>query len=194
MVNSTLARTAAVLAALLMPAAATASPQAPAAPTEAKAAATLSDAEIHLLTDLHATNGMEIEMGALARTRGGAKAVKSYGKLMVTDHTKADKDVLALARSRGVTLAAHPTPRDDAEKAQMDKDMATMERLKTLEGAAFDRELVTAMVDGHGRAIARVSAARSSITDPRLKALVTRLLPTLDMHHEKAKALAVAAP
>jgi putative membrane protein len=190
MTRHTLAARAAMVTALLAPVTVAANPNPDKTPPADVARPTLADADVQALTALHATNTMEIAMGNLAKTRGGSKPVKAYGQLLVTDHQKADKEVLALAKKHGVTLADHPTPRDDAEKAQMEADMATMEKLKTLDGAVFDREFLTAMVDGHARTLAKIDAATPTVTDAKVKALLAKVRPVVQKHHDKAKALA----
>jgi putative membrane protein len=180
---------AAMVAALFAPATVAANPTDAKPPAAAEKAA-LSEADLHTLTTLHATNTMEIEMGKVAKTRGGSKEVKAYGQMMVTDHGKADKEVLALAKKHGVTLADHPTPRNDAEKAEMDADHATMEKLKTLDGAVYDREYLTAMIDGHARTLAKIDAALGTVTDAKVKVLLGKVKPTVQKHLDRAKALA----
>src|SRR5437763_1671587 len=64
------------------------------------------------------------------------------------------------------------------------RDHATMERLRALGGADFDRELAKAMVDGHATAIALATTSQSTVSDPKLRALLRQLLPTL-VAHEK---------
>jgi putative membrane protein len=197
--TKTLFARAALVAALFAPALVSANPTgdkpAPTAPaTKDKAAEKLSDADLHVLTDVHATNQMEIEAGKLAKTKGGTPAIKKFGQELITDHTKADKNALALAKARGVTLADHPTPRDDAEKAQMEKDMAAMERLKTLDGAAFDSEFLAVMLDGHTRTVAKLDAAIGTVSDAKLKALLTKIKPVVQKHADRAKALQSAPP
>jgi putative membrane protein len=189
MTHSKLVLRAAMIGALFAPATVAANPTDTKPPAAADKAA-LPEADVHTLTTLHATNTMEIEMGKVAKVRGGSKEVKAYGQMMVTDHGKADKEVLALAKKHGVTLADHPTPRNDAEKAEMDADHATMERLKTLDGAVYDREYLTAMIDGHARTLAKIDAAMGTVTDAKVKALLGKVKPTVQKHLDRAKALA----
>jgi putative membrane protein len=197
MTNRLLASGAALAAGLLMSALAVAAPTGAPAPVAATPmnhdkAAPLSDKDVQVLSELHATNQMEIEMGKLAKAHGG-KAVKQFGQLMISDHGKADKDVLALAKAHGATLADHPTPADDAEKAQMEKDMAAMERLKTLDGTAFDTEYLTAMIDGHTRTLAKVDAAMMGADDGKLKVLLGKVKPVVQKHLDRAKTLSNTA-
>lgn len=149
--------------------------------------ASLSDLERKEVIHRHHVNVMEIEMGKLAKQRGTA-AVKSYGAMLITDHSKADKDVRALARKRGITMSDHPTAGDD-DVADHQKAMTRMDRLKTLEGAAFDAEFIPAMVEGHTKEIERVTAALPQVSDGKVKALLEKTLPSLRKHADKAKAL-----
>jgi putative membrane protein len=66
---------------------------------------------------------------------------------------------------------------------------ATLEKLRTLKGADFDREFVRAMVKDHQMVIERVTHARSRINDPELTGLVDKLLPTLKQHLSMAQKL-----
>ena len=147
----------------------------------------LSDDEVRLLTDLHATNKMEIEMGKLAQQQASSDAVKSYGEMLATDHEVADQSLTDLASERAVMMADMPTARDEAERKQMKKDMAAMDKLRTLKGDAFDREFVTAMIDGHTRAIDKVDKASGNVSDAKVDALLTQVKPVLVKHLDRAK-------
>src|SRR5688572_5605850 len=81
----------------------------------------LSDAELQIMAKLHHANQMEIDMGKLAAERAKSAEVKSYGARLVKDHTKADAKLNDLAKKHSVTIPT-PTPKDDAEKKQMDDE------------------------------------------------------------------------
>jgi len=180
-----LARSAAVLAVLLL--------STLAAANEKDAPARLSAADLHMLSVLHSTNLMEIEMGKMANTKATRPAIKRYGQTLAADHQKADREVLALARARGATLPEHATPVDDAEQEQMNQDMATMNHVKSLTGSAFDQAFLAMMVDGHARALAKVDAGATATTDAKVKALLLKIKPALQKHHDRAKELATPA-
>lgn len=191
MLPKVLARTA-LCVVLAIPVAASADPTnpAPTKPTAGKQATkpSLTDDEIKSLAHLQHVNQMEISMGKLAATNGTAK-VKAYGKLLVRDHTRSDKDVTALVEKDQVTLP-EDQPRDD-EEARIEKDaMDTMDRLKTLKGQAFDSEFLTAMRDGHERELVRIDQAIAGAKDAKVLALLKKTKPVLQRHADKAKALA----
>jgi putative membrane protein len=141
----------------------------------ARAAEPPSTAEV--LDKLHNSNLTEIEAGKLAQDNGHAKATKDYGKMLVSDHTSADKQVVALAKEEKIDLSAS-TPVVGA------KSLADLSA-----GPAFDRRFARSMVDDHKKDIAEVTAARDSTTDAKLKALLTALLPTLEKHESMAESL-----
>ena len=47
---------------------------------------------------------MEVAMGKLAEQNGQSDDVKSFGKRMVTDHTKTNDEVKSIAQQKGIKL------------------------------------------------------------------------------------------
>jgi putative membrane protein len=130
-----------------------------------------------VLDKLHHSNLTEIEAGKLAQDNGHSKATKDYGKMLVSDHTSADEQVKALAREEKVDLSAS-TPVVGSNKLA---DLSA--------GREFDRRFARSMVDDHKKDIAEVTAARDNTTDPKLKTLLTAMLPTLQKHESMAESL-----
>src|SRR4028119_1524790 len=60
---------------------------------------------------LEAASGglMEVELGRYASTNAASARVKEFGRMMVTDHTKANTQLKAIAGKKNVTLPAAPT-------------------------------------------------------------------------------------
>jgi putative membrane protein len=81
----------------------------------------------------------EVQLGKIAAERGHDPDVKAFGQMMVTDHTKADEQLKQVASQAGVQL---PTQLDE-------KHQELADRLMKLQGDAFDREYMKAMVEGH---------------------------------------------
>ena len=65
----------------------------------------------------------------------------------------------------------------------------TLARLRSLDGAAFDREFASDMVQGHQRVVDRLVGIRDRRIDPGLRNLIDGLLPTVKHHLEMAQAL-----
>jgi putative membrane protein len=54
-----------------------------------------------------ATGGMhEVHMGKMGAERASSPAVKKYAQRLVNDHTKANQELMALAKRKGITLPA----------------------------------------------------------------------------------------
>jgi putative membrane protein len=130
-----------------------------------------------VLNKLHESNLKEIEMGKMAQTNGQSKDVKAFGKTLVKDHTEADKKVKALAKAEKATLS-------DQAPAMKHDELGT--------GADFDTKFAKSMVEDHEKDLAEVKEARDATTDPKLKALLNGLVPTLEKHRETAQKIAGA--
>jgi putative membrane protein len=77
-----------------------------------------------------AQGGMaEVKLGQLAQEKGSNDSVKSFGKRMVDDHSKANDKLKEVASRESITL-----PNDLSAK-----DQATYDRLSKLNGAARTR-------------------------------------------------------
>ena len=140
----------------------------------ARAAEGPSTAEV--LGKVHRSNLQEIEMGKMAQDHGMSKEVKYFGKTLVKDHSSADKKVVALAKDEKINLTAVTPPAG----AQPDQKHT---------GTAFDDAFAKKMLADHQKAIAEVTAARDATTDPKLKQLLTNMLPVLNEHESIAQKL-----
>jgi putative membrane protein len=64
---------------------------------------------------------MEVSMGRLAEQNGKSDDVKSFGKRMVTDHSKANDELKSIAEKKGVKLPSkEPTEKWSSDKAYID--------------------------------------------------------------------------
>ncbi|HVZ87187.1 MAG TPA: DUF4142 domain-containing protein [Polyangia bacterium] len=129
-----------------------------------------------VLGKLHLADQKEIQAGEIAEKNGQSGQVRRYGEMLVQDHTAADKKVAALAQEENIDLKAN-TP------APSPNDMGTM----ATTGATFDRMFAQDMAQDHKKDINEVTAVRNTTTDPKLRALLTDLLPTLEKHETMAQ-------
>jgi putative membrane protein len=120
-----------------------------------------------------ANGGMaEVELGQLAQQKAVNAKVKDFGGMMVTDHSKANDEMKALAKSKGITL---PDSLDSKEqKVKTD--------LSAKSGADFDKAYVSNMIDDHKEDIKEFEDAVKNCKDADLKAFAVKTLPTLKMH------------
>jgi putative membrane protein len=125
-----------------------------------------------------AQGGMaEVELGKLASSKAQNAEVKSFAQKMVTDHTKANDELKALATEKNVTL---PTTLDSAHQS-------TIDEMKNLSGAEFDKEYVNAMVKDHEADVQLFEKQADDNSDPDAKAFAAKTLPTLRMHLDMIK-------
>ncbi len=125
-----------------------------------------------------AQGGMaEVQLGNLAKDHASSDDVKKFGQQMVDDHSKANDQLKSIASQAGMT-----SPTDIGPKNQ-----ALMDRLSKLNGAAFDRAYMTAMVKDHKMDVADFQKEANSGKDANLKKFAADTLPTLQMHLKMAQ-------
>jgi putative membrane protein len=140
--------------------------------------------EKELLPKLHHVNQEEIKAGQLAQQKGSSSDVKSYGKMLVTDHQKADQDLQKLASKANIDLTAMKMDTKSQEKREVKEHK--MDQLQTMTGKDFDRGFTQMMVNGHQHVIDLVKASRDDAR-PEVKSFLDKQLPVLQKHLDKAK-------
>lgn len=146
-------------------------------------AAKLSAADKKAINDMALANMAEVETGKLALSKSQNADVKTFAQQMIDDHGKALTEVQALAQSKGVTL---PTELDAKHKAISAK-------LEKLSGDAFDKEYMKSVgVADHKATHAKLQAGSKSAKDPDVKALATKLMPTVEQHLKAAQQMTSA--
>src|SRR3954452_18829566 len=88
-------------------------------------------------------NLAEIAAGRLALDKSDDAAVRAYARRMITDHTKAQANLRAIARAMKTTLPKQPSGQQRAEAA----------RLATRSGDAFDRLYLRRQIVDHRKAL-----------------------------------------
>ena len=130
-------------------------------------------------------NQVDIEAGKLAASRATSDEVKSFAKLMVTDHTGVNKSATDLAAKLKVKTQDNAT--SQSLKADGDKSLA---HLKTLKGAAFDKAYIDREVTYHQQVIDALDKTLiPGATNDELKALLVKVRPAFVAHLEHAKRL-----
>jgi putative membrane protein len=180
------AATLSLLALSLLPAASPAQDRGAAGAGRSVAQAGELKGSAHTLWKLHQVNQTEIKAGDLAKNNARSAAVKSYGELLVKDHTAADEKVKASAKKLNVDLD-QPPPASD--KAEVDETKSKLDALRSAKGADFDSQFIKAMVDGHKKAIALVTSARADPAQKDIRPLLGEVLPTLRHHLQLAQQL-----
>ena len=119
----------------------------------------------------------EVEAGKVAQSKAQNDAVKQFAQRMVTDHSKANDELMSLARSKNVDV---PSSLDKQHQAHMDK-------MNKLSGPQFDREYMKHMVDDHRKTVADFEKQARGGKDNELKSWAESKLPTLREHLKMAQ-------
>lgn len=135
------------------------------AKSTAKAASKLSAADKTFMMNAAKGGMMEVEWGKLAAQNGQNADVKKFGNRMVTDHSKANSELMALAKEGGVALPGAKSP----GKWKSDKDYMDM------------------MVKDHQADLAEFQKEAQSGTDPDLKAFASKYSKVVQQHLDLAK-------
>jgi putative membrane protein len=130
-------------------------------------------------------NQVDIDAGNLAKTTSTNPDVKSFGQLMVTDHTGVNKSAVDLVTRLKVTPEDNPT--SQSLKAGGEKNVAALKKLK---GAAFDKAYVDHEVAYHQQVLDAVDKTLiPNAKNAELKALLVKVRPAFAAHLEHAKQL-----
>jgi putative membrane protein len=128
-----------------------------------------------------ASSGLhEVHLGQLASERAMDPEVKKFGEMMVTDHGKVNKELIAVAQQMGVKV---PTQMNAEHEAEYNKFMI-------MKGQAFDQAYIKHMVDDHKKGVEGFKKASESAKDSRLRAFASKTLPTVREHLTKAEQIA----
>jgi putative membrane protein len=129
-----------------------------------------------------ATSGgmLEVKLGQMAGERAESSEVKAFAARMVADHTKTNNELRALAQKNGIKLP----------QSLNAKHQATLDKLKDLRGAAFDRAYMTHMVKDHEEDVTEFTKESKNAEREQVRALATKALPVLQEHLRMAREIA----
>lgn len=155
-------------------------------PVAGMSAEEVNDAQIASI--VVTANQVDIDAGRLAASRATNDEVKTFARLMVTDHTGVNKTTTDLAAKLKVTPQDNPTSK--SLKADGEKSLT---HLKTLNGAAFDKAYIDREVAYHQQVIDALDKTLiPGATNQELKALLVKVRPAFVAHLEHAKRLQAA--
>jgi len=132
-----------------------------------------------------AANQIDIDYAKLALAKTHDPQVREFAQQMVTDHSAVQKSVFDL----GAKL--HVTPADSDTSTTLKKQAEdTMARLKTLDGAGFDKAYIDNEVTYHKAVIQEVSTVLiPDAQNAELKSALTGAAPMFQGHLEHAEHL-----
>jgi putative membrane protein len=122
----------------------------------------------------------EVQFSELAVKQAEAVKVKLFAARMVKEHKKLGDKLDECARNLSLAVPA-----------ELNKDQAgTIDGLKRLSGAAFDRAYITRIVQDHEKAIKSFENEAKNGSNADLKKLANDALPHLQEHLKEARQIA----
>ena len=129
---------------------------------------------------------LDVTAAKLALARSKNPAVREFAQTMVRDHQAVNVKALALVKKLGVTPEANPVSASLSEQAS-----ASMNRLKTLKGVAFDRAYAAHEAGYHKTVNSALSDTLiPSADNGELKSLLEAGLALFSEHQRHAEHLA----
>jgi putative membrane protein len=130
-------------------------------------------------------NQVDIDAGKLAESRASSAEVRTFGKLMVTDHSGVNQQAVALVTKLKVAPEDNPTSKSLAAGGA-----ANIRGLEKLSGAAFDRAYVAHEVAYHEQVLEALDKTLiPSARNAELKGLLVAVRPAFVAHLEHARHL-----
>lgn len=140
---------------------------------------TLNAADVKFVKHEAAAGMAVVKIGELGVKKADSAEVKAFAEAIVTDHTKANDELKALATKKGLELSNVIDP----------KQAATFQKLEKFSGVEFDKNFVADIISGHKKCISNFEAASIDSKDVDVKAFANKMLPALKAHLEKAEGL-----
>ena len=142
-----------------------------------------SDPEIAHIA--YTAGAIDVAAARLALDRSGNQAVRAFAETMIRDHEAVNAKALALVRKLNVT------PQDNPVSVSLgDEATASMKRLESLDGPAFDRAYARHEADYHKTVNGALRATLIPAADNQeLKALLQSGLALFGEHQRHAESL-----
>jgi putative membrane protein len=148
--------------------------------TRTSTGATAASEDVKFIEKAAAGGLYEVQLGKLASERTNDPEVKKFGDMMVTDHGKANKELMGVAEQMGVKV---PTQLNAEHQAEYNK-------FTTMKGRAFDQAYIKEMVDDHKKDVEQFKKASDAAKDSRLRSFASKTLPVVREHLTKAEQIA----
>jgi putative membrane protein len=143
-----------------------------------------TDAQI--LAFASAANAGEIQEGTIAEQKATNPAVKSFARLMVSDHKKMLADGKALATKLAITPDSSKSDVTDLTKNVSD-DVKDLNDKKA--GKDWDQDYIGKQVDAHQKVLDKLQDASKSAQNAELKDALSKSIGKVQEHLTKAQNL-----
>lgn len=138
------------------------------------------NAQDRLFVYLAHTGGLaEVAAGRSAERKAGSAAVRDFARRMVQDHSKANEQLMPLAKAANIPLPDAPDPDHRAQQTELDK----------LSGAAFDHAYMQQQLVDHQKTATILQWEIGSGQDPELQRYAAQNLPIVLEHLQMAQTI-----
>jgi putative membrane protein len=121
----------------------------------------------------------EVKIASLALRRGGDDKVKELARMLVKDHTAANKELQTIAETLNVKVTGLADPAGEAKLAALNGKAAR----------EFDKAFLDEMAMCHEKDIALFEAGKKVAKSDKVTAFIDKTLPVLKAHAEKIQSL-----
>jgi len=118
---------------------------------------------------------MEVELGNLTTQKSKSPQIIKFAKQMITDHTKANRELSAIAQGMGMKLPGALPAAEQSHLAAM----------RQMEGNEYDQNYMDMMVNDHAKTIDLFNGA-TRFEDGKIKDFAVKTLPVLLQHNRMA--------
>jgi putative membrane protein len=131
----------------------------------------------------------EVETSRLALEKSSSADIKAFANMMITDHSKANNELAALAKKHDIEVPDSTTLVKQAK-----------EKILDLRDESFDAAYANNQVKAHEDTLSLFKKEANTVTNDKvkgateLKGFAQKMLPALEKHLQMAKKLQTAHP
>jgi putative membrane protein len=180
---------AAIVATLAVPALAQEKPARPPAADAGKAAGSatstkaLNTADQNFIKEAAGAGMAEVELGKMVGGKAQSESVKRFAQHMIEDHSKANDDLMAIAKQLNYT----PPKQVSAEEQSLQRKLAA------LEGPKFEQAYMESQVKAHQKAVQLFQHQATAGQNAELKKFAATTLLKLNQHLQMAQQVTAEA-
>jgi putative membrane protein len=155
-----------------------------ATPAGADTSATQGWSDANILAHLATGDSLEVETARLAQQRTQNAQIRRFAQTLIKDHSKNQKQGLALAKKAGIT--PQPAPSDTTPQ-HIQQEMSRWQSASS--PAQFDRAWLEFQVKHHAEDMAMLPKLQKQAHSKALKSLIGQTLPVIRKHYDRALSL-----
>lgn len=133
---------------------------------------TVGENEAEFATNAADANLAEIDFANLAIGKTSNEQIKNFANMILKDHGAAHDEIIALAKSKNITLPATMSGENQKRRKELDE--------KT--GTDFDKKYASLAEENHVKILAFLEHQARKGTDTDLKTYANKMVPTIKAH------------